>query len=43
MKKILKKSFKKAVIILIYSIVLVPNFIIGFIQGFESTETNRPA
>ena len=43
MKNVLSKCFKRVVIILIYSIVFVPNFIIGFIQGFKGKVTNRPA
>lgn len=43
MKNVLKKCLKKVVVIFIYTIVFVPNFIIGLIQGFKGKATNRPA
>lgn len=43
MKNVLKKYLKKVAVIFIYSIVFVPNFIIGFIQGFKGKTSNWPA
>lgn len=40
MKNVLKKYLKKVAVIFIYSIVFVPNFIIGFIQEFKGKTSN---